>query len=364
MKITQRKDGLYEIRVYLGTENKKPKYKSVYAKTQKEVKEKAFQVKIDARKGIKTLQESKKHLSYWIDAWKDSIESESEETWHKTLCTRADYWKDALGDEQIDKITTADLNSVLKYLANHNTRKPNAKTSNKTLIEYRSVISRVFEFCIENRVLTFNPASYIKLPKASKKAVRKPLTNAQIKYFEDTPDELQLTCLLMIYCGLRKGEALALNYSDIDLENNVIHITKSLNSRTYLIKAPKTEAGYRDVPIPQAILSYIKNAKRDTILVATRNGKPFAYSNAWNWSWNAYMKKICDKYGVEFRTTAHCLRHTYATILYEASIDELTACKLMGHADIKTTMKIYTHLREEHEARNITKLDEYLSKRA
>ena len=79
---------------------------------------------------------------------------------------------------------------------------------------------------------------------------------------------------------------------------------------------------------------------------------------------NAYMKKICDKYGVEFRTTAHCLRHTYATILYEASIDELTACKLMGHADIKTTMKIYTHLREEHEARNITKLDEYLSKRA
>ena len=69
-------------------------------------------------------------------------------------------------------------------------------------------------------------------------------------------------------------------------------------------------------------------------------------------------------HNVTIETSAHCLRHTYCTILYEAGVDVLTAKELMGHADITTTMGIYTHLREEREKKSITKLDDYLNKNA
>ena len=65
------------------------------------------------------------------------------------------------------------------------------------------------------------------------------------------------------------------------------------------------------------------------------------------------------KCGIE--TTAHCLRHTYCTLLYESGIDVLTAKVYMGHSDIQTTLGIYTHLRKEKEQGTVEKLDAYLS---
>lgn len=59
--------------------------------------------------------------------------------------------------------------------------------------------------------------------------------------------------------------------------------------------------------------------------------------------------------------TAHQLRHTYATLLFEAGVDVLTAQKLLGHAKASTTLNIYTHLRGRKESENIDKLNEYLS---
>ena len=58
--------------------------------------------------------------------------------------------------------------------------------------------------------------------------------------------------------------------------------------------------------------------------------------------------------------TAHWLRHTYVTLLYMSGVDVLTAKEQAGHADIKTTMEIYTHLDSEFKKHNISKLDEYL----
>jgi site-specific recombinase XerD len=59
--------------------------------------------------------------------------------------------------------------------------------------------------------------------------------------------------------------------------------------------------------------------------------------------------------------TWHCLRHTYATILYDAGVDVLTAKDLLGHEDVKTTLGIYTHLSEEKKQNDISKLNSYLS---
>ena len=102
--------------------------------------------------------------------------------------------------------------------------------------------------------------------------------------------------------------------------------------------------------------------------------------SGWDKLWTAYMNDLNMKYGdigdwkrtrhsqrppmaIE-QFTMHCLRHTYATILYDAGVDVLTAKKLLGHADVTTTMGIYTHLSAENEAANIDKLNEFLNKSA
>lgn len=61
--------------------------------------------------------------------------------------------------------------------------------------------------------------------------------------------------------------------------------------------------------------------------------------------------------------TAHQLRHTYATMLYDAGVDVLTAQRLLGHADVQTTMKIYTHLSEQKEQNSINSLNSFISER-
>ena len=62
--------------------------------------------------------------------------------------------------------------------------------------------------------------------------------------------------LTMLYCGLRRGELLALDWSDVDFENKVIHVTKSVifNKNQPIIKGPKSKAGIRDVPIPDFLI--------------------------------------------------------------------------------------------------------------
>ena len=60
--------------------------------------------------------------------------------------------------------------------------------------------------------------------------------------------------------------------------------------------------------------------------------------------------------------TAHCLRHTYASMLYKAGVDVLTAKAQLGHADVKTTLQIYTHLDSQYKRSSMDRLDGYLNK--
>lgn len=359
----KRADGRIAVQVYLGTVDGKRKYKTVYGKTQKEANAAADAIKADLMKGIDILSGENKTFDFWARAWLRSLEKTAVPEWHHICEVRTQPWIDYLGKADITKITTYDLQCFIDDLGKCNpyTNKP---TSKKTLGEYRNIVCRIFEFCIQNRVLTFNPATYIVVPKTSKKHVRKPLTNQQINYFWETPHTLQTACIIMIYAGLRRGELLALTWNDIDFKKNTISVNKSLNFKNNgLIKEPKTAAGNRTITMPKLLADYLITVPKESIQVCTLGGRPITNSN-WNSQWKSYLNTIRKKYNIEFETSAHCLRHTYCTILYEAGIDVLTAKELMGHSDISTTMGIYTHLRQEQEKRSLTKLDEYLNANA
>ncbi len=121
-----------------------------------------------------------------------------------------------------------------------------------------------------------------------------------------------------------------------------------------------------------------KNKKADDEYITTSAGGKFHTPTTWYKMWNSYFKTLSynaykikvdntisyyDPKGVPViiqKITPHMLRHTYASMLYDAGVDVHTARILLGHADIATTLRIYTHLSEERKVLSIDKFNNYL----
>lgn len=183
--------------------------------------------------------------------------------------------------------------------------------------------------------------------------------------------------LIMLYCGLRRGELLALLWSDIDLDKRTLSVSKAADMPTNAttIKKPKTRAGIRTVPIPNAILPALQWAhdeSKSLYVCPNMTTGGIMSAQAYSEAWKSYMHYLNIEAGGRDRSrsnpkvvaiepfTAHQLRHSYATMLYDADVDVKTAQKLLGHADFGVTMKIYTHLSSEKETAGIEKLNEHL----
>ena len=252
-------------------------------------------------------------------------------------------------DKKIKDINASDIEKALNVLAKENPRTGNP-TSFRTLTRYVQSLNSVFVYAQRNRIIDFNPCEFVRLPKSTPPKDREALTPEQRKKIDSCSS---LACKIMMYCGLRRGELTALQWSDIDLKKKIITINKSYDYKNNEIKAPKTKAGTRYVPIPKTLLNSLKS-KNKGYVVTNSNGEMMTEA-----AWNNHLKKIVKEVGFEF--SYHQLRHTYATILYSAGVDPLTAQHLLGHSDVKTTMSIYTHLDDQKKMFSIEKLDKYLT---
>lgn len=139
----------------------------------------------------------------------------------------------------------------------------------------------------------------------------------------------------------------------------------------------------RVVDIPQKLVDYMRQMPQDNALVIHAESGKVMTPSAWTKLWASYMRLLNIKYGVRTQAdleretsskpgsktydmtitpfTLHWLRHTYCTLLYLAGVDVLQACAQMGHADVSTTLRIYTHLDAIHKRKSVNKLDTYLS---
>ena len=212
----------------------------------------------------------------------------------------------------------------------------------------------IFRHAIINRYIKEDVSFYARLPKGAKSQKREALTNEEIEIVNNsTACTFGPLVYFLLYTGLRKGEALALRWKDIDLVNNIIHVSRSVYyiSNEPHIKEPKTSSGIRDVIIPNCLADKL-SPKAAKEFVFNKNGKLIDKS---------YFTRQWRKYTEEtgLNITAHQLRHTYATLLFEADIDEKDAQTLMGHSDIKVTQNIYTHIRQSRKVATANKLNEY-----
>lgn len=232
----------------------------------------------------------------------------------------------------------------------------------KTIIHQFSIFKIVFNFARMRRYIKEDETKLVVLPEGEKAVKRRALTEGEVAVVEKyATDEDGLLPYLILNTGLRRGEACALTYGDIDYDKCVAHINKSAyyDGNQSKIKAPKTEAGERDVILPERLLKILPKGKKDHyIFPHPKNPKQPMTQSVYTRKWSAYLKKT------GLNITAHMLRHTYATILFEANIGVKDAQVLMGHADIMTTNNIYTHIRENRMKETANQLNAFLNKQS
>jgi integrase len=202
----------------------------------------------------------------------------------------------------------------------------------------------------------------------------------------------------MMLAGLRRGELLALTWNDIDIPNRRITVNKAMvmvDGKPEIKHRTKTKAGMRTVNIPRLLADFLEaeRSKSKSLLVVPGLDGNLMSGDCWQSLWESYLCELNFRFGdfsgimvtdkdghraqyrkpasrfarekipmVISKFTAHWLRHTFITNLYMAGVDVVTASKQAGHADIQTTMDIYTHLDDEFKVNQMSKLDDFLSK--
>lgn len=180
-------------------------------------------------------------------------------------------------------------------------------------------------------------------------------------------DNKKLGILLGIYTGMRIGELCALQFKDINFENNTISVTKTLQ-RIYnpendiepskiVISAPKTQSSIRKIPITKEMSKILKKLMEDKENYVLTGNDKYTEPRTFRRYYENFLKKI-DIEPIKF----HSLRHTFASINIENGADIKTISEILGHSDIDTTLKIYTHTSEKQKEKAIEKFDRMFTK--
>ena len=226
-------------------------------------------------------------------------------------------------------------------------------------------------------VVQYNPIVKTTCPAGADPEHREPITEEQQQWIRETPHRAQRAAMLLLYSGLRRGEATALTWADVDLKEATITVHSGYNFKDKKIKDPKTEAGVRVVNIPKILVDYLKTQQDDCLYVLHTVKGHRMTEQAWKTLWSSYMADLNAKYGYHGEEskkrpgglpmriepfTPHQLRHTFCTLMYFAGVDVLTARDQMGHKDISVTLGIYTSLDKKFKKKKINRLDSYLKK--
>lgn len=312
----------------------------------------------------------------WYDKMWDSIKGGTKS------CYAANY-KRAV--ERFGERTAADLSAydIQTHLESLKAQGYAASSIAKQKIVYSLIYKTAIIDPVFGKEIRYNPASNVQIPSGVPKAkTREAPEDEIVKAIQQKADTAYFGyfALFLICTGFRRGEALAVQWKDIDMDAGTITCDSSISHRNGTADStPKTENGYRSVPILPPILPAIQKpdgAKpTDYIFHGETPSKPLSLAT-YDRRWLHYCKDMgfvtdspeerISKQGKRYTVhnykptlTAHVLRHGYATILFEADVDVYTAKRLLGHADISTTMAIYTHLRQKKEMKSVDKLKEY-----
>lgn len=340
----KRSDGRYAKQIVVGYKNGKPVRKTIYAKTLKEL-DKKYREFMALKESGRLLDNDRitfRELSelWMVNTKKGNLKSQS----YGNLASQIKGINKYIGDMLVKDIKKSHIEQIRADLI----EQEKIDKYNKALGNIRSI----YEYAISANIALSNPTNGMK--RIRHESAKRALTDQERKLIEkaDLNDFERCFVNLLLYTGMRRSEALALNVSDIDFKNNCIYVNKTLvlskssKSKEILQHNPKTSAGTRTIPMSRHLVPILKSYcnGRIGILFLSEYGN-YIGTSTFRKRWIAFLKKLEAANGgpIADDIIPHLFRHTYASDLYKSGIDIKTAQYLLGHKDIKTTLDVYTH---------------------
>lgn len=319
-KTTKREDGLYQKNIVVGR-NPDGSYirKTIYAKTKKELDIKSSEITQQVFQGT-YIVEDKTTFGDVAKLWLTQYNAAMSPAWAaKQESILRVHLLPMLGMAKLKDLKTYHLQDIINQMAQ-------SGNSTSTMKKAKQTAARIMETALERDLIMRNVFSKVKVPSVEPKE-RRALTEDEKALLTASwqKHRMGLPAMIMMYCGLRRGEVLALRWNDIDLDNKVLHVNKSVNlfQNQPSIKKPKSKAGLRDVPIPNMLIDILKAAPHTYPIVCPDAKGCLMTDTAYRRAWNSYRSFLNSEAGghpgrnhvmrkqVLDNITAHMLRHPY-----------------------------------------------------
>lgn len=366
-KYKKRKDGRYAVQIQIGIkEDGKPKYKTLYGKTQGEIEKKERDFRQGLDKGIIIDDEGLTLAQWsvrWMELYKTNVGYYTREMYKSVINV---HIIPTLGDVKLKNLKTFHIQEMINAKAK--------KGLTRTLEKIKVTLGQIIKQAIINEYIYKDIMLGVQIPKKQKNEKRA-LSKDEIEIIKTSELTLfeKTFIFTLLYTGLRRSEILALSKKDLDLRNKTIDINKSIyfiGNKPELKPSTKSEAGTRMVPLPDFLVNLLSeyiNLTDSFMLFPSKSGGIMTKS-IFRRFWDNTIKKIENQtnkenlkiFNINNDITPHIFRHTYATILYNSGVDMKTAQELLGHSTIQVTMNIYTHLDNQKISIAKNKLDTFI----
>lgn len=385
----ERPDGLIQVSLQIGyKDDGRPARKYFYGHSRAEAERKRDEYKARLASGFSL--DVNMTVSQWIDIFLRTYRSRVNEAYLKSDERPYRRLEAVLGRMRLLDVRESHLQDALNDVSG---------MSFSTVDKYRQAIQRLFERARKNKLIADNPAADLIMPpfvKGSHRALERWEIELILDNWNTKASHAGLWMMLMLLCGLRRGEMMALTWDAVDLVNRTLEVRRVAvirKNRVKIEERAKTDAGLRTLPLCKVLcdaLLTVPEEKRIGYVCLSAKGLPLtesAYERGAE-TFCRVLERILNgepptqrgrrtdverkkaekekdlplKERKAFSFTAHDLRHTYATALYDAGVPVKAAQYFLGHADIRITLELYTHLSKERESASRLQMVKYLDK--
>jgi integrase len=358
----------FRVTLELGTDNNgKRMRKYITASSEAEAKKLINEYDYNQQRNL-LVQQSEMNVSEFMEHWMENhVKYNCEETTMYGYRNITDkHLVPFLGNIELQKLLTPHIQQYYKHLMDDKGLSPN------TVYRHHAIIRKALDFALKQQFVYRNVADAVNLPR-KKKFIGKSYTKEQLSTLlalvRNT--KLEIPVFLAGYLGLRREEITGLRWKYVDLEQRILFIEEVRTSagKKVVVKTPKTENSRRSLHIVDELYELLfKHRTRqdefkkllgkeyeDTGYIFTRDdGKPYRVNSV-----TERFKDFLEKHDLP-RIRLHDLRHTFCSILYDEGVDLKAISEALGHSDIGTTNRIYTHLFDETHKKTVIAMSDAL----
>ena len=299
----------------------------------------------------------------WLHSWLEDYIRPSVKlrTYERYKHIVEQHIKEKIGEMELDDLSPLILQKFITGLLIDGNRRTGKGLSANTVNAVISVIQSSLKTAHVLELRKEYVAGKLKRPKLKEKPVEC-FTRAEQKQIErfvlnGSKDKLY-GILLCLYSGLRIGELIALQWSDIDFSKGILTVSKSCydGKDGLIIDEPKTASSCRTIPLPKQLFPILRGIRKksDSLFVVSNHGKPVSVR-----SYQRSFELILKKLKIAHRGF-HSLRHTFATRALECGMDVKTLSEILGHKNPTVTLNRYAHSLIEHKALMMNRLGNLL----